>query len=244
MLLKIALNGARSKKENKHIPQSLEEIEKEVQLLYVNGCKVFHIHCYDKYGKESLKPDDVSNLISLVKNIAPEIQTGISSGDWIEPDFKKRKSYIQAWEVIPDFISVNMIEDNAVEISNLLISKGVLIEAGLNEKKAAQIFAESGLRKGCCRILIEPEPEIFDDAISVVNEIEGILNKYKIKIPRLLHGFNSVSWEMLREARRRGYDSRIGMEDIIYLENGEKVKGNLEIVIEARKIIEASSQLA
>jgi uncharacterized protein (DUF849 family) len=33
------------------------------------------------------------------------------------------------------------------------------------------------------------------------------------------------------------------MEDIIYLENGEKVKSNLEIVMEARKIIETSSQL-
>jgi len=240
MLLKIALYGARTKKENKHIPQSLEEIEKEVQVLYRNGCKVFHIHSYDKNGKESLKPDDVSNLVSLVKNISPEIQLGISSGDWIEPDFEKRKSYIAAWQIIPDFISVNMIEDNAIEISNLLISKGVLIEAGLNEKKAAQIFAESGLREGCCRILIEPEPEIFDNAILVVNEIESILNRYKIKIPRLLHGFNSVSWEMLREAKSRGYDSRIGMEDIIYLENGEKVKSNLEIMIEARKIIETS----
>jgi uncharacterized protein (DUF849 family) len=244
MLLKIALNGARSKKENKHLPQSLEEIEKEVQVLYRNGCKVFHIHCYDKNGNESLKPDDVSNLVSLVKNISPEIQLGISSGDWIEPDFKKRISYIKGWQIIPDFISVNMIEDNAIEISNLLISKGVLIEAGLNEKKAAEIFAESRLRKGCCRILIEPEPEIFESAIATVNEIESILNKHKIKIPRLLHGFNSVSWDILREARKRGYDSRIGMEDIIYLESGEKVKSNLEIVIEARKIIEASSQLA
>lgn len=243
MLLKIALNGARSKKENTLIPQSLKEIEKEVQILYRIGYKVFHIHCYGEDGKESLKPDDVGNLVSLVKNISPEIQLGISSGDWIEPDFAKRKSYIAAWQIIPDFISVNMIEDNALEVSNLLISKGVLIEAGLNEKKAAQIFAESDLREGCCRILIEPEPEIINNAISVVNEIESILNKYKIKIPRLLHGFNSVSWDMLREAKRRGYDSRIGMEDIIYLENGEKVKSNLEIVMEARKIIETSSQL-
>ncbi|MEJ2194104.1 MAG: hypothetical protein P8X73_04495 [Ignavibacteriaceae bacterium] len=62
-------------------------------MLYGNGCNVFHIHCYDKNGNESLKPADVSTLITLVKNISAEIQLGISSGDWIEPDFKKRKSY-------------------------------------------------------------------------------------------------------------------------------------------------------
>ena len=94
MLIKIALNGARPKKQNKHIPQSLAEIEKEVKLLFENGHKVFHIHCYDKNGNESLKPEDVNNLVSLVKNISPEIQIGISSGDWIEPDLSKRKSCI------------------------------------------------------------------------------------------------------------------------------------------------------
>ena len=94
MLIKIALNGARTKKQNKHIPQSLPEIEQEVKLLFKKGNKVFHIHCYDKNGNESLKPEDVNNLVSTIKNISPEIQIGISSGDWIEPDLSKRKSCI------------------------------------------------------------------------------------------------------------------------------------------------------
>jgi uncharacterized protein (DUF849 family) len=237
MLIKIALNGARSKEQNKYLPHSLTEIEREVKLLYKHGCKVFHIHCYDENGNESLKPNDVKNLVVLVKNISPEIQIGISSGDWIEPDFEKRKSYISSWEKIPDFISVNMIEDHAVEISNLLISKGVLIEAGLNEKKAAEIFVESNFKKNCYRILIEPEPEEFDPAIQTINEIEKVIDSNNIQIPRLLHGFNAVSWDILREAKRRGYDSRVGMEDTIYLENGEIVKSNLEIIQQAKKLL-------
>lgn len=237
MLIKIALNGARSKKQNQFIPQSLIEIEKEVKLLFEYGNNVFHIHCYDEYGRESLKPEDVNKLVSLVKNISPDIQIGISSGDWIEPDLEKRKSYINAWENIPDFISVNMIEDDAIDISKLLISKKVKIEAGLNEKKAAEIFAESDLVKDCYRILIEPEPEVLNSAIETINEIENVLNKHKIKIPRLLHGFNAVSWEILKEAKKRGYDSRIGMEDTIYTENGVMVKSNLELIQHAHKIL-------
>ena len=237
MLIKIALNGARPRKQNKYIPQSLDEIGKEVKLLFQNGHKVFHIHCYDEKGNESLKPADVNNLVSSVKSISHEIQIGISSGDWIEPDLAKRKSYIKAWVNLPDFISVNMIEDDAIEISELLISKGVKIEAGLNEKKAAEIFVESGLYKNCFRILIEPEPEKLKEAIECIDKIEEVLDRNGVEVPRLLHGFNSVSWDILREAKRRGYDSRIGMEDTIFLENGEPVKSNLELINYAQKIL-------
>ena len=96
-----------------------------------------------------------------------------------------------------------MIEDDAIEISKLLVSKGARIEAGLNEKKAAEIFAESDLVNECFRILIEPEPEEISSAIETINAIEEVLNNYNIKIPRLLHGFNVVSWKILKEANRR-----------------------------------------
>ncbi|GBD90509.1 hypothetical protein BMS3Abin04_01226 [bacterium BMS3Abin04] len=237
MLLKTALNGTRSKTENEYLPHSLEEIENEVSLLYKNGCNVFHIHCYDQNGNESLRPEDVNSLVSRIKNISSEIQIGISSGDWIEPDFEKRKRYIKDWDNIPDFISLNIIEENSIEIANLLISKGILVEVGLNEIEAAEIFVGSNLNKGCCRILIEPEEEILDSAINTINEIEKILDSNQITIDRLLHGFNGVSWDILREAKKRGYDSRVGMEDTIYLENGKKVKSNLELIDNARKII-------
>jgi len=240
MLLKIALNGARPKSKNEYLPQSLDEIRKEVTQLNKMGYKVFHIHCYDSNGNESLHPEDVANLVSMVKNIASDIQIGISSGDWIEPDLEKRIKYIKEWKVIPDFISVNMIEKDAIEISNLLISKGILVEAGLNEKKAAEILVKSDLYKGCCRILIEPEEENLTSAINTINEIENILDNNNVTTKRLLHGFNTVAWEILREATRRGYDSRIGMEDTIYLENGNKTTSNIEIINEARKIINAT----
>ena len=238
MFLKIALNGARPKTQNDFIPQSLFEIEREVKLLYENGSNTFHIHCYDENGNESLMPKDVDALVTLVKSISPGIQIGISSGDWIEPDLDKRMKYISEWKFVPDFISVNMIEDDAIKISKLLIAKGVKIEAGLNEKKAAELFVESNLIDNCLRVLIEPEPEVFSLALETINEIEQVLNIAGIKIPRLLHGFNSVAWDVLREAKRRGYDSRIRMEDTIYLENGEMVNSNLDLIKYANKILE------
>lgn len=237
MLLKIALNGARPKAESEYLPHSLNEIEREVTLLYKNGCKVFHIHSYGSNGRESLRPGDVDNLVLRVKNISADIMFGISSGDWIEPDLEKRISYIKNWKYVPDFASVNMIEESALVISDILISRGVMIEAGLNEEKATEIFAKSNIRNNCCRILIEPEEENLAAAAKTISEIEKILDSNKIMIPRLLHGFNSVSWNLLREAKNRGYDGRIGMEDTLYLENGKKVTGNLELFNEAKRIL-------
>ncbi|MCF8260460.1 MAG: 3-keto-5-aminohexanoate cleavage protein [Melioribacteraceae bacterium] len=237
MLLQVALNGARSKSENQNIPHSLEEIENEVRALHKIGCDVFHIHCYDVNGAESLKPDDVFNLVSLVKTISDKIQIGISSGEWIEPNLNKRKSFIRNWKLKPDFVSVNMIEDDAIEISNLLVEKGILIEAGLNEKRAAEKFVHSNLVQNCCRVLIEPEPEEYNSAITVVNEIEEVLNSNNIFLPRLLHGFNTVVWDIIEEAKHKGYDTRIGMEDTLYLQNGETAGSNLQIINKAKQIL-------
>lgn len=236
MLLKIALNGARPKAENENIPKSLGEIENDVRRIYQAGYSVFHIHCYDKSGNESLKPEDINNLTLRIRNISAKIKFGISSGDWIEPDLDKRIGYIREWKYVPDFASVNMIEDDSLLVSNELIKKGVMVEAGLNEKKAAEIFIKSNLSEGCCRILIEPEEENSDDALSTITQIENILDLNKVPQKRLLHGFNKVSWNLLRLAKMKGYDARIGLEDTIFLENGEKVIGNLELIKEAERI--------
>lgn len=242
MLLKIALNGARSKSENEFIPHSISEIEKEVKSVFEYGFRVFHIHCYGKNGRESLKPEDIDNHVSAVKNISPDILLGISTADWIEPDLNKRLDYILNWNLVPDFASVNMIEENAHEVSDALIKKGVQIEAGLNERKASENFIKIGIEKHCCRILIEPEDETFNTAVKTVSEIEDVLDSNGINLRRLLHGFNSASWDILREAKKRGYDSRTGMEDTIYLESGKKVTSNVEIIKEAIKIWNASSK--
>jgi uncharacterized protein (DUF849 family) len=89
----------------------------------------------------------------------------------------------------------------------------------------------------CYRILIEPESEEINSALKTIDEIEEILNNYFVKTPRLLHGFNEVVWNILKEAKKRGYDSRIGMEDTIFLENGELAKSNYELLKNANTII-------
>ncbi|MEM9778035.1 MAG: 3-keto-5-aminohexanoate cleavage protein, partial [Chloroflexota bacterium] len=61
--------------------------------------------------------------------------------------------------------------------------------------------------------------------------IEKILDNGKILNPaRLLHGFDSTAWPMLVEAKKRGYDSRVGFEDTLFLPDGSAAKGNAGLV--------------
>jgi hypothetical protein len=54
---------------------------------------------------------------------------------------------------------------------------------------------------------------------------------------RLLHGFNSTVWPLLMEAKKRGYDARIGFEDTLYLTNQQKAKNNAELIDAAKKLL-------
>ncbi len=232
------MNGARSKTENENIPRKLDEIKNDTLALFNAGCRVFHIHCYDEESKESIHPDNIEALVDIIKNISHEIKLGISTGDWIVPDLGKRINYIKKWRALPDFASVNMIEDGAVRVANTLIEKGVAVEAGLNNKEAAEIFINSTLRDKCLRVLLEPEEENAEDALNTAAEIEKTLNLHDISAPRLLHGFNSAAWDLLKEAKRTGYDGRIGLEDTVYLPKGEKASGNLEVYKQALSLID------
>ncbi len=239
-MIKIALNGARPKTESQFIPNTPSEIKEDVQKLFHAGFSLFHVHIYDNLFKESLADKDLSAVISSLRNISIKLKIGISTGDWIEPDLNKRIDHIRSWKIIPDFASVNIVEENSIEIAEELIKKGIKIEAGLTDPESAEKFVKSGIVKDCIRILIEPQEQNLNEALITVEKIENILDNNKIKLKRLMHGFDDTAWGLINEAFKRGYDTRIGLEDTIFLPSGKKASGNLELAGEAFKI---SSQM-
>lgn len=235
-MIKIALNGARPKTESRFIPNSPSEIKEDVQKLFHAGFSVFHIHIYENSGKESLATKDLSAVISSLSFISKKIKIGISTGDWIEPDLTKRINHIRSWKIIPDFASVNMVEENSIEIAEELIKKGIKVEAGLTDPESAEKFVKSGIIKNCIRILIEPQEQNLNEALTMVEKIEAVLDDNKTKLKRLLHGFDDTAWGLINEAFKRNYDTRIGLEDTIFLPSGKKASGNLELAEEALKL--------
>jgi uncharacterized protein (DUF849 family) len=63
---------------------------------------------------------------------------------------------------------------------------------------------------------------------NVVSEIERILEQAVVVLPRLLHGTESTTWNLMNDAIRKGYDIR-GFEDILLLPDGALARSNAEL---------------
>ena len=85
-------------------------------------------------------------------------------------------------------------------------------------------------------MLIEPNEERATDAETTVLAIEKLFDDSGFSIPRLLHGKNATTWEMIHIALARSYDTRIGFEDTLYLPDGSIAKDNGQLVRRAREM--------
>ena len=244
MLIKAAINGGRSKAEHTAVPVSPDEQATAVVDCLKAGANAIHLHVRSTSSdvslhseKESLYAEDVARTLLAVRSVSPNSQIGVSTGAWILPDPTARLQAVTAWDVLPDFASVNFSEDGAPELARLLLSRGVDVEAGLCDADAAKVFLKSGLAPRCIRVLLEPQEQEMDHALETVGAIEKVLNSGLLDLPRrlpfLLHGTEATAWAMMGEAITRGYDVRIGLEDTLVLPDGRMAGDNVELVAEA-----------
>jgi uncharacterized protein (DUF849 family) len=135
---------------------------------------------------------------------------GVSTGAWIEPDLQRRVELIGAWTE-PDYASVNVSEDGFEQVIRALRQRGIGVEAGVCSTNDARALKESALAGDLTRILIEPVDADPAAAVALVAAIEDELAG--IEAPRLVHGDGAATWVFLEDAVRRGWDTRIGLED-------------------------------
>ncbi len=138
------------------------------------------------------------------------------------------------WKTLPDFASVNVHEEGAFDLITLLRDRGIVVEAGVWNGRAARILRESGLAHDCLRVLIEPA-EDSADAMSNFLEIEAVLGS--LSASRLLHGLDASAWTFVALAARRGYDTRTGLEDTLRLPDGTLAGNNAALVAATREMV-------
>ncbi|MEK6280225.1 MAG: 3-keto-5-aminohexanoate cleavage protein [Acidobacteriota bacterium] len=236
MLIKAAINGGRTKAEHPSIPVTPEEQAAAVLECLTAGARAIHLHVRARDGVESLATEDVARTLRAVRSAAPHAKIGISTGAWIVPEPAERIRLATAWEVLPDFASVNFHEAGAKELAQVLLSKGVDIEAGLCDAGDAETFVKSGLAPRCLRVLLEPQEQEIEKARGTVQKIEAVLGDGEISLQRLLHGTEATTWRILKDAVDRGYGVRIGLEDTLQLSNGAMARSNAELVAEALRL--------
>ena len=241
-MIQVALNGARARDENPAIPFTIAEMAESTRAAVAAGAACVHFHVRGSDGRESVDAGDVAAALRAMRQTVPGTPIGVSTAEWIEPDSAARHAKVSAWEVLPDFASVNFNEPGAVELAQLLISRGVGIEAGLGSVLAVENFVGSKIGPQCLRALLEPEEQDMAAAVAVVGFLEAFLNRGSVKIPRLLHGYNDTAWNFIGIAAMKGYDTRIGFEDTVVMPDGKSAAGNGEIIAEAVQLTKSVSK--
>ena len=233
MVVDVALNGAR---EHPALPRSPEELARAASACVAAGARVVHVHPYDQSGRETLEAAPCAAAIRALRATCPGAPISLSTSADIEPDPERRLALVEDWEELPDLVTANQGEEGIVELCELLIARGVGIEAGNLSLADAEAFAESGLAGSCVRALVEPLDPDPDDALAHAAAMEQVLLDAGIALEQVHHGDGIASWAVNRRALSRGHSIRTGLEDTPVLPDGRETPDNAALV-------EAAAQL-
>lgn len=237
MVLKACLNGARTQQDHPRCPVTPAELAADAAAVVAAGAEALHLHPRDVDGRESIAPDVVAVTLDAIRAVV-DVPVGITTGAWVVPDLDALHDAIRSWTVLPDFASVNIHETGAITTAELLLDRGVGVEAGVWSATAGTILVRSGLADRCLRILVEPMEQTFESALANVGDIEAALAGVAPEVPTLLHGMEAVAWPMVPIAIQRGYDIRVGFEDCLVLPDTQPAPDNAAMVRAAVALIE------
>ena len=236
-MLQACLNGGRTKREHPDIPVSHAELAEDAVAVSAAGADTLHVHPRNAQGAESLSPGDVGQCLAAIRSSVPQMPVGVGTGAWIAPGHAVRLEHIRGWDVLPDYASVNVNEDDAPETMAILTAKGIGIEAGIWTADDAERFVSVKDDFVCLRILVELTSDNPDEAEWEYGRIVQVLSAAGIDLPLLVHGGGGSVWRMVAVARRDGHHARVGFEDGLMLPDGRTASSNADIVRAARRIM-------
>jgi uncharacterized protein (DUF849 family) len=243
VLVKACLNGTRRVADHPAVPIDAEGLARDAVRVAAMGAGAVHIHPRDREGYETLSADAHEQVIAAVREGCPGMPIGVSTAAWIVPGWEQRLEAIAAWRVLPDFASVNISEVGALQVLDLLIERGIGVEAGLAKERDARIFVEEGLDSAVLRILVEIDDDIDpEEAVRRAAAIDTVLDDGLVEAPRLHHGGGVATWSVIRAALQRGHDVRIGLEDTLVLQSGEPAHDNAALVHEVVAMARAAGR--
>jgi uncharacterized protein (DUF849 family) len=199
-----------------------------------------HLHPYDASGQQTLAAAPCAAALHAVRVACPGVPISLSTSAGIEPDPERRYALVAAWTDLPDLVTVNQGEDGIMELCDLLVARGVGLEAGLLSLDDAHAFVAAGIAPRCVRAMVEPLDADPDDAVAHAAAIERVLVEGGVQLEQVHHGDGVASWAVNRRAVPRGHGIRTGLEDTPVLPDGRQASGNGELVAAAASLLAQS----
>jgi uncharacterized protein (DUF849 family) len=235
MELQAALNGDR---DHPALPRTPDELASEARAAVDVGATTLHLHPYDGDGRQTLAADPCAEALRAVRAACPGIPVSLSTSAAIEPDPERRRALVAGWTELPDLVTANQGEERIVPLCELLLERGVGIEAGLLALADAHAFLASGLAPRCVRVLLEPLDAEPDDAVAHAAAMEQALAEGGVALEQVHHGDGIASWAVNRRGAERGHGIRTGLEDTPVLPDGRIASGNGELVAAAAALLD------
>jgi uncharacterized protein (DUF849 family) len=236
MIIQACINGARAVGFHPNLPLTAVAMARDSAACVAAGAAELHLHPRNLDGRESLEPTAMDATVLAVRRACPGTLIGVSTGAWIEGDERRTLACIDGWSELPDYASVNLEESNAPAVMERLRQRGVGIEAGLASIADAERLMTLDVAKSVLRILIEVGEQDVDEALNVTDGIGAVLNRFAMRRPILLHGFDSTVWHFVTLADKRRWSTRVGLEDGSSLPDGTTPSGNAALVAAAVEI--------
>ena len=232
--IKACINGARTPDQHPNLPVTPEQLAAAALAAHRAGAKAVHMHPKTAGGVDSLRAEVVGPAVEAVRHAVPGLPLGVTTGFWALSDPDERVRTVQAWEVLPDFASVNWHEPGSEPLADLLLTMGLGVEVGIFHAEAAASWARSEIAAHCMRVMVELGP---DGDVATADDVLGEVLAAGSPAPVLLHGLDESCWPLLEHAGTRGVQARIGMEDTLLLPDGTAAPDNAALVAAAVQLL-------
>ncbi|MER9678892.1 3-keto-5-aminohexanoate cleavage protein [Mesorhizobium sp. M0184] len=240
MIVQTCINGARSADYHPHLPLTAEAMARDGATCVAAGAAELHVHARGLDGRESLAPAAMDRTVLALRRACPGTLIGVSTGAWIENDDARTLAAIAGWSELPDYASVNLSENAAPAVMDLLRQRGVGIEAGLASVADAERLVSLDHGNRVLRILIEISEQEPDAALEISDDIAAVLDGARMRRAILLHGADATVWPFVHRAAARGWSTRVGLEDGKEFPDGTVASGNAALTAAAVAIFETS----
>ena len=240
IFLQAALNGDRI---HPAAPRNPTAIARAARAAVDAGAHSVHVHAFYDAGRETLEGAACAKVLRAIRSLCPEIPISLTTSAAIVADPRERFRILEAWTVMPDLVTANQGEPGIVELCELLLSRGVGIEAGLLSIEDARAFVGSGLADRCRRVLIEPLDDDPGAAVQHAAKMEDIVIAAGITLEQVHHGYGIACWSVNQRGLDRGHGIRTGLEDVTLLPDGKQARDNADLVAAAALLIREHEDL-